>query len=59
MKGWRTVALNGLIALLGVVQAVIVDAPLDPATVGYILAGVGAVNLFLRSITDTPVGSGS
>lgn len=59
MKGWRTVILNGLVALFGVAEAVLRDAPIDSSTLGYVLAGVGALNIFLRSITTTAVGKAS
>lgn len=56
MKGWRTVILNGLVALFGAGATVIADAPIKPETAGIVLAVLGAVNMFLRSITNTPMG---
>lgn len=59
MKGWKTVLVNGLTALVGVATTVLADAPIDPKTLGIILAALGGVNLVLRSLTTTPIGQSS
>lgn len=57
MKGYRTLAFNSVIAVGAVLQAAdwvqIVPAQYVPVVV----AAVGAANLFLRMITNTPVGN--
>lgn len=52
----RTLWTNFAIGLLGLVGAVFQSAPMDPSTVGMILGGIGAVNMFLRAITTEAVG---
>lgn len=59
LKGWRTLAANGLIVLAGVL------AYLDTAGLGALLppryawlpVAVGALNVALRLVTTGPVGS--
>lgn len=57
MKGWRTLAFNAALALVGVAQAFDWTSVLgaSPYT-GWIMAAVGAVGMVLRSVTSTPVG---
>lgn len=55
----KTIWVNFGITLIGGVTAMLQDAPIDPGTLGMILAGLGAVNMFLRSITTEALGSGS
>lgn len=52
----KTLWTNFAIGLLGLVAAMFQSAPMDPNTVGMILGGIGAVNMFLRSITTEAVG---
>ena len=58
MKGWRTLAANGLVILVGVL------AYLDAADLGQVLppryawvpVALGALNVALRIVTSGPVG---
>lgn len=52
----KTLWTNFAIGFLGIVGGLLRDAPMDPGTVGMILGGIGAVNMFLRTITDEAVG---
>ena len=55
MKQWvksRTMWAGFLIGLLGLAQAALQTAPLDPGMQGYIFAGIGALIMFLRTITN-------
>lgn len=60
MKGYRTVILNGLVAAIPVIDAVVNNgAALGPILGPHgaaIIAGLGVINLGLRTITNTPVG---
>ena len=52
----KTLWVNFGIGLLGLVAAMFQNAPMDPNTVGMILGGIGAVNMFLRTITSESLG---
>ena len=54
--GWKTVILNVLVTLFGALVALDWTA-LSPTWGGLIIAGIGAVNIWLRTMTNTPVGS--
>lgn len=62
MKGWRTVGLNILLALLAVTDYLVSAAGMlpsvfsDPKQATLIVLGVNMVNVVLRFITTTPVG---
>lgn len=67
LKGWRTVILNaiaGLVALLDVLLPAVmqvlslpeITGVLPPGWLPYWALGVAMMNIYLRSITDTPVG---
>ena len=45
------------IALIGVLIATLQTAPMEPQMQGMILSGLGAVGMFLRSITKTAIGA--
>lgn len=53
----KTLWVNFAVVVLGGITAMFTDAPMDPGTQGLVLGGLGAVNMFLRSITNTAVGS--
>lgn len=54
----KTMWLNLAVGLIGVITAIVADAPLDAQTSGFVLSGLGAVNMFLRSITTEAIGAG-
>jgi hypothetical protein len=58
LKGWKTLIVNALAALVGV--ALIFDWSSiisNPSVTGYIVTGLGILNMVLRTMTNTPVGS--
>ena len=60
MKKWfksRTMWLGFVIGFLGLVTGTLESAPLDPKVQGMVMAGIGALVMFLRSITSTALGS--
>jgi hypothetical protein len=60
MKAWfksKTMWANFSILMVGVLVTMIESAPLEPQTAGMVLGGLGAINMFLRSITTTALGS--
>ena len=59
MKEWfqsKTMRVSLATGIVGVLIATLKSAPLDPQIAGVVLAGLGALNVFLRSITDTAIG---
>lgn len=54
--GWKTVILNVLVTLFGALVALDWTA-LSPTWGGLIIAAVGAINVWLRTMTNTPVGT--
>lgn len=67
-KGWRTVVLNGILFVLGVIELIIQEGSgllamlcqylhvgCDGDVVGLFLAVSAFLNIILRTITDTPV----
>lgn len=56
MKGWRTLAIMGAIALVGILQQADWATLVPPQYVGLALAIVGGLGAALRIITTTPVG---
>jgi len=60
MKGFRTLAVNGAVAVLPIIDmtlnnAEIVGAVLGAEKAGAVLSIVGLINLVLRWVTTTPV----
>lgn len=55
MKGFKTLIFGALIAALGTIQAADVAVIVPPEYVGLVMTGIGAIVMFLRSITSTPV----
>lgn len=55
MKAWfksKTMWAGFALGLLGLVQATLQTAPMEAQTQGLVLGGVGALMMFLRSITS-------
>jgi len=52
----KTMWVNFSIGIVGLIMATLETAPLEPQMAGMILGGLGAVNMFLRSITSTAIG---
>ncbi len=57
IKGWNTILFNLLVAIFGVLEATDWTDILPAEYQGYFLLAVGAVNMFLRARTNTPIGS--
>lgn len=55
-KGWRTVALATLVAIVGVLQTADWATIVAPRQVGPVMLAVGILVAVLRTLTDTPVG---
>ena len=56
LTGWKTVVVNLAIVVFGALVAF--DwASISPAYAGIIVAAIGAINVWLRTQTNTPVGS--
>lgn len=60
MKGFRTLAVNGAVAVLPIIDmtlnnAEIVGAVLGAEKAGAVLSIVGLINIVLRWVTTTPV----
>ncbi len=59
LKGWKTVIVNGLLASLAAMQTMnLVDVFGSHETAARWLLFITIVNIWLRIITDTPVGMG-
>ncbi|TBW40976.1 hypothetical protein EYW49_02125 [Siculibacillus lacustris] len=56
MKGYRTIALNTVAAVLGALMSTDWGAVADPKTAGLVVGGLGLANTVLRFFTDGPVG---
>lgn len=57
MKGWRTILFNMAAAIVPVLQVSGTDMGLHGQGLALYALGVNAVNIFLRSVTTTPVGT--
>jgi hypothetical protein len=55
-KGWRTVGLSTLLAIVGVLQTADWATIVAPRQVGPVMLAVGVLVAVLRSLTDSPVG---
>jgi hypothetical protein len=55
-KGWRTVALSTLLAIVGVLQTADWATIVAPRQVGPVMLAVGVLVAVLRSLTDSPLG---
>ncbi len=60
LKGWRTLAANGLIVLAGVLAYLDTAGLRDvlPPCYAWVPIGLGALNVALRLVTTGPVGEG-
>jgi hypothetical protein len=65
MRGWRTLIVNALVALLPILAEVLrwLDGfdwslYLEPRDALWAMLIVGGLNIFLRRITRTPIGGG-
>ena len=59
MKSWlksRTVWFSFIVGLLGLAEAALASAPLDPQVAGFVTMGVGFVTAVLRKLTSEPIG---
>ncbi len=59
MKRWfksKTMLAGLAVGILGALQAALADAPMEPGTQGLVMAVIGALMMFLRSITSEPIG---
>lgn len=56
-KGWRTLAVSLIVAVIGVLQTADWATIVGPAAVGPVMLVVGAVVAVLRVLTDSPVGT--
>lgn len=55
LKGWRTLLVGVLIAGLGAIQAADLVTVIPEQYTGFVIAGIGALIVWLRSITNTPI----
>jgi hypothetical protein len=55
-KGWRTVALSALVAIVGVLQTADWATIVSPRQVGPVMLAIGILVAVLRTLTDTPLG---
>jgi hypothetical protein len=56
MKGYRTITLNVLAAMVGALMTTDWGAVADAHTAGVVVGGLGLANTVLRFFTDGPVG---
>lgn len=59
MKGWRTIAINCVIAVAGVLASVTWSDVVPVEYAGLVAAGVSILNMGLRAITNTTIGQSS
>lgn len=60
-KKWyssKTMWINALTTIAGILTALNSDKGISPQTVGYLATGLGIVNMVLRMITDKPIDKG-
>lgn len=56
IRGWRTLASNGLVAFLSVLELAEVLAVLPGEWLPWFMLGLAMTNMLLRWLTTTPVG---
>ncbi len=56
LKGWKTMLVSLLIAVIGVLQATDWATIVRPDEVGPVMLGVGILVAVLRVVTTTPIG---
>lgn len=54
LKGWKTVIFNVIITGLAALQAADLVDIVPEAYIPFVLAAVGAINVYLRTLTTTP-----
>lgn len=59
IKGWRTILLSVLLAVVGVLQTADWATIVGPKQVGPVMLGVAIIVAVLRVLTDTPLGKKS
>lgn len=59
LRGWRTLAFNAVAAALPVLELTEVRNVLPDHWLPWYALGIALANMYLRSITKTPVGKGS
>ena len=57
LKGWRTILINAALAVLGILETADFTDLLSESAIGYVLLGVSVLNMILRKMTTTPVGT--
>lgn len=57
MKGWRTIIVNAALAVLGILESADFTDLLSESAIGYVLLAVSVLNMILRKMTSTPVGT--
>jgi hypothetical protein len=56
LKGWRTILFNSAVAVVGVLATVSWPDMIPPQYAGAVVAAIGFLNMYLRSVTNTPAG---
>jgi hypothetical protein len=56
MKGWKTMLVSIVIAVVGVLQSADWATIVSPQNVGPVMLGIGVLVAVLRAITSTPLG---
>jgi hypothetical protein len=56
IKGWKTVVVSAVLAVVGVLQTADWATIVSPSRVGPTILGIAILVAVLRSMTDTPVG---
>jgi phage-related minor tail protein len=56
VKGWKTVVVSAVLAIVGVLQTADWATIVRPQLVGPTILGVAALVAVLRTLTDTPIG---
>lgn len=57
LKGWRTLGLSLVLAIVGVLQTADWATIVSPIAVGPVMLGISVIVAALRVLTDTPVGT--
>ena len=59
MKGYKTVIVNGVVTLIPLIDMAVNNGAVITALIphaGVVLSALGAINILLRIVTNTPVG---
>lgn len=57
VKGWRTIAVNAIAAILPILEMSEMTQILPPDAIPWYALAVALINMWLRSITTTPIGA--